>query len=288
MYKAIIHKKEFGVTTLYKWGLEKDIIYGPYNSRRYGWALGINILPVNKKVCSMNCTYCQYGWTSGPPSPEDISLFPSPPIIEKYVEASLSILENGLQTPKSILICGNGEPTLHPLFTEVVQRIITLRDKVTPSTPIVCMTNGTELAALEICKTLSLVDEVVIKVDASDCALMRKINIPWRPHCIEYLISNSLRIPNRVVQSCFVTGCVNNTPCEAISKWIEVVREINPLYAQVYTIDRQPPHHKVLPVEDEILEEIANRLNRETNIPVMWYKSKSYNEEFIVKLGSAS
>ncbi|MBI4231942.1 radical SAM protein [Candidatus Peregrinibacteria bacterium] len=271
--------------SLHKWGLEKGIIYGPYRSRRYGWALGINILPPNKKVCSMNCTYCQYGWTPGAPSPEDISLSPSPPLVEKYVEASLALLGKGLQMPQSILICGNGEPTLHPKFTDIVKRIVALRDKITPSIPIICVTNGTELANLDICKTLTLLDEVAIKLDAGDCDLTRKINIPWRPHCTEYLIGYSLRIPNRVIQSCFVTGCVNNTGSEAISEWVEVVRRINPLYAQVYTIDRQPPNSKVLPVEEEKLEEIANRLNRETNIPAKWYKSKSYNEKFVAKSG---
>lgn len=41
--------------------LQPRIIYGPILSRRLGRSLGINLLPVNRKVCSFNCVYCQYG-----------------------------------------------------------------------------------------------------------------------------------------------------------------------------------------------------------------------------------
>ena len=44
--------------------LEKGILYGPVDSRRYGRSLGINLMPREYKVCSFNCMYCHYGLTS--------------------------------------------------------------------------------------------------------------------------------------------------------------------------------------------------------------------------------
>ena len=43
--------------------LHQGIVYGPVHSRRLGLSLGINVLPRHQKVCTFNCSYCQYGWT---------------------------------------------------------------------------------------------------------------------------------------------------------------------------------------------------------------------------------
>ena len=43
--------------------LVADVVYGPFESRRLGSSLGVNVLPFNVKVCAFNCNYCQCGWT---------------------------------------------------------------------------------------------------------------------------------------------------------------------------------------------------------------------------------
>ena len=40
-----------------------EIIFGPVKSRRLGISLGINLLPVDAKVCSFDCLYCECGRT---------------------------------------------------------------------------------------------------------------------------------------------------------------------------------------------------------------------------------
>ena len=40
-----------------------SIVFGPVRSRRLGVSLGINLLPLSRKVCSYNCIYCECGWT---------------------------------------------------------------------------------------------------------------------------------------------------------------------------------------------------------------------------------
>ncbi|MDD2192389.1 MAG: radical SAM protein, partial [Bacteroidales bacterium] len=42
--------------------LFEDIIFGPIKSRRLGNSLGLNLLPVHKKLCNFNCVYCECGW----------------------------------------------------------------------------------------------------------------------------------------------------------------------------------------------------------------------------------
>jgi len=64
--------------------LQPRIIYGPILSRRLGRSLGINLLPVNRKVCSFNCVYCQYGEGKVDDSGKNFNDFPS---VSKVLDA---------------------------------------------------------------------------------------------------------------------------------------------------------------------------------------------------------
>ena len=44
--------------------LYPDIIYGPVHSRRLGLSLGVNLLPLQSKICSFDCIYCECGWNA--------------------------------------------------------------------------------------------------------------------------------------------------------------------------------------------------------------------------------
>ena len=99
--------------------LQSGIIYGPILSRRLGRSLGINLLPAKRKVCSFDCVYCQYGYT------HDLNLhpmraeLPKPPEVFEAVEAAL-------KKPRSmdyLTFSGNGEPTIHPDFPEIVRGV---------------------------------------------------------------------------------------------------------------------------------------------------------------------
>jgi wyosine [tRNA(Phe)-imidazoG37] synthetase (radical SAM superfamily) len=41
-----------------------QIIFGPIHSRRLGLSLGVNLLPVDAKICSFNCIYCECGFNT--------------------------------------------------------------------------------------------------------------------------------------------------------------------------------------------------------------------------------
>ena len=112
-------------------GLQKGIIYGPVGSRRLGRSLGINLSPTAYKVCSFNCVYCHYGWTKDLTS--DLKAYaedlPNPKAVEDELRAALVRLE---PPPQYITFSGNGEPTLHPAFEEIVARVAVVRDENAP------------------------------------------------------------------------------------------------------------------------------------------------------------
>ena len=47
--------------------LYNDIIFGPVRSRRLGLSLGVNLLPVESKLCSFVCISCACGWNAAHP-----------------------------------------------------------------------------------------------------------------------------------------------------------------------------------------------------------------------------
>ena len=49
--------------------MPRTYTYGPFNSRRLGLSLGINILS-NHKICTFNCVYCEIGATEQLVSPK--------------------------------------------------------------------------------------------------------------------------------------------------------------------------------------------------------------------------
>jgi hypothetical protein len=110
--------------------LHEGIVYGPVKSRRLGRSLGINLLPPHLKLCTFNCTYCQYGWTHQPKRGSMAAeAWPSPLTVSKALVAALKHLEAQGERLDRVTLAGHGEPTLHPQFAEVVAGLRRVRDE---------------------------------------------------------------------------------------------------------------------------------------------------------------
>ena len=105
--------------------LFNNIIYGPIKSRRLGTSLGVELMPLDHKLCTFNCVYCECGWN------EPVS-HPQLPTREQVREALEKKLKEGLQLDV-ITFSGNGEPTLHPDFLGIIEDTITLRNQYCPN-----------------------------------------------------------------------------------------------------------------------------------------------------------
>ncbi|MGC9357838.1 MAG: radical SAM protein, partial [Anaerolineae bacterium] len=141
--------------------LESGVIYGPVRSRRLGISLGINVLPLRRKVCSFDCVYCHYGPTVVPTLSPDESEFPGVPEIVAAVERALR------RTPHvdSLTFSGNGEPTLHPYFRDVVLGVRRLRDRLNPQARISLFSNATMAHLPQIREALAHLDAPIMKLD---------------------------------------------------------------------------------------------------------------------------
>lgn len=248
--------------TLVERGLFPTLVYGPVRSRRLGLSLGINPLPLDEKLCSFNCPYCQFGWTGnfvGDAAEVSEGAFPSPKDVSSALEEALEGLASKGTFVDSLTFAGNGEPTLHPKFPELVDSAASIRDRLMPGSKLSVLTNGSTVHRSEVLDALNRLDDRIVKLDAGDAETIGDVNIPHRSFDLERMISHIPRLTDCVLQSMFVEGRVDNTSDDVVARWISRVGQINPLSVQVYTLDRIPADRGLIPVDRERLRSIARR-----------------------------
>ena len=244
--------------------LQPGIIYGPVLSRRLGRSLGINILPTTQKVCSFNCIYCQYGYTSRytlKPDPLDL------PTISDIIHA----VEKALKKPRTIdnlTFSGNGEPTLHPDFPEIVKAVKELRDRFRPSAKLVLLSNASTIINPKINEIFSLIDTPMLKLDAGDEETLRKINQPVASISFHDITVEMKRIRPPVIQSVLIDGAVSNIHNESYEAWAKAVASIHPQIVHIYSTERPTPLTDVKRVSPQILIKIKDDLQTRFDLRV--------------------
>jgi wyosine [tRNA(Phe)-imidazoG37] synthetase (radical SAM superfamily) len=240
--------------------LQQGILYGPVRSRRLGLSLGLNILPDEIKVCSLNCRYCQYGWTGLLSIHPDMfaGYLPSRRDVREVLEAKLRGLAKAGTPPDTITFSGNGEATLHPEFPEMAGDVAALRDALAPSSRTAILSNATTVHREEIRRALSLLDDPVLKLDAGLEETFRKLNGPVKGVEFHRMLEGLGALGKRaILQSMFVTGGVDNSGDDEVSAWVGRLRAIGPRFVQIYTLDRGPADGGLLPVSADRLRAIA-------------------------------
>lgn len=250
--------------------LYQDIIVGPIKSRRLGISLGINLLPLDRKFCNFDCLYCECGLGDM----KGISKFPRPAQIKEALDAKLqALLAEGVR-PDVLTFAGNGEPTLHPDFPNIVEEVIALRDRLMPQAKLSVLSNSSRIDKAEIRAALLKVDNNILKLDSALESTVQLLNRPVKnsysiQQRIEYM---QLFKGKLIVQSLFVRGnylgkSIDNTSEQEIAAWIEALRKIAPQSVMIYTIDRETPIQSLEKISLSELEKIAKRLKAETGIP---------------------
>jgi wyosine [tRNA(Phe)-imidazoG37] synthetase (radical SAM superfamily) len=245
--------------------LHEGVVYGPVRSRRLGRSLGINLTPANTKLCSFNCTYCQYGW-SQPSRGEDrrsLERWPSPQVVVRAVSRALRTFAAKGESIDRLTLAGHGEPTMHPRFAEVVDALRVLRDKVVPGVPIAVLSNASTLERGDVRSALATIDERYMKLDAGDTKLLRTVNGSTMP--VETIIQGLVALKHIVVQAMFVkdrTGRIDNATDLSVINWVVALQQIKPAAVHIYTIDRAPAWPYLQAVSVARLQEIANQVRR--------------------------
>lgn len=239
-------------------------IFGPIHSRRLGVSLGVNLSPVDGKICSFDCLYCEAGYnsqgsgTSGLPKREDV---------RELLEKKLSAMKEEGKGPDVITFSGNGEPTLHPDFPGIIADTLSLRDKYFPEAKVSVLTNSTRIFDDEVAKALLKVDNNILKLDSAVEKTMKLID---RPNSPEFTVSKVVESLTRfkgtgIIQTMFLRGehngePIDNTTDEEIEALIGAYRRISPREVMIYSLDRSTPEEKLIKIERAEMEKIAERI----------------------------
>jgi wyosine [tRNA(Phe)-imidazoG37] synthetase (radical SAM superfamily) len=243
-----------------------SVVFGPVHSRRLGVSLGINLLPTDYKYCSFNCIYCECGWTKI--REIDKVEFPPAVLVKEYLGKKLREMQQNNELPDAISFAGNGEPTLHPEFAEIIDITIELRNKYSPQSKIAVLSNATMLDIPEVVTALKKVDLNILKLDAGTEDTYKKINQPLNDLSLAEIVTNLKQFTsNLIIQTLFIRGNYNknqidNTTEEEVNAWLKYIEELKPMRVMIYPIARSTPAGNLEKVSWKELEGIAEKVKK--------------------------
>lgn len=244
-------------------------IFGPVHSRRLGVSLGINLLPADGKCCSFDCIYCECGFNHDFVPKQKM---PTREEVRTALETQLIEMQKSGLTPNVLTFAGNGEPTLHPQFAEIIDDAISLRDKHFPEAKVSVLTNATQIIRQPVFDALCKVDNNICKLDTISADYIQHIDRPNGSFDVNRIIERLKEFGSRcVIQTMFMKGeydgqSVDNTSDEFVQPWLKTIGEIQPREVMIYTIDRETPAHELKKALPEVLDAIGAQV-RELGIP---------------------
>lgn len=242
-----------------------DLVFGPLKSRRLGVSLGINLLPHAGKICSFECIYCECGWTQKPAVEAHL---PKREDIYAALESKLRELKGTQLEPESLTFSGNGEPTLHPQFAEIIDDVIELRNKYCPKAVVSVLTNGTMAGKKDVFEALCKIDNNIIKLDGGTQQCIEDIDQPKVAYNLEEYVKHLQKFNgNLTIQTLFLRGkhngkVIDNTTPEEVEAWLRHLCIIKPRLVMMYVIERATPEKNLEKISKAELEAIAEKVNK--------------------------
>ena len=243
--------------------LYDNIIFGPIRSRRLGLSLGVNLLPVESKLCSFDCIYCECGWND---EHRGKRRFNAREDVRDMLEETLQKMVAEGTPPDVITFAGNGEPTMHPDFENIIADTIALRDKHCPEAKVSVLSNATQIHREDVRRALLRVDNNILKLDSAFDDTVQLVNKPQGAYTVARTVELLKAFEgNFILQTMFLRGeylgkRVDNTTEEEVTAWLELVAEMRPTQVMVYSLDRDTPCQTLEKVEKDELREIAARV----------------------------
>jgi len=172
------------------------------------------------------------------------------------------------QLPDVLTFAGNGEPTSHPHFAEIIDDTIRLRDQYCPNAKVCVLSNSTMIHRPEVHNALMRVDDNILKLDTVDPIYINKVDRPTGSYDVHQIIEHMKAFNGHIIiQTMFMRGelspsslNVDNTGEEFVGPWLEVVKQIKPQQVMVYTIDRETPAQGLEKASREQLDAIRDRV----------------------------
>jgi wyosine [tRNA(Phe)-imidazoG37] synthetase (radical SAM superfamily) len=233
-----------------------NTIFGPINSRRFGSSLGIDLSPVLKQ-CNFDCLYCE--------------LAPSATVNKQSQTIDIATIVKELKehlndTIDVITLTANGEPTLYPELSKLIDEI----DKIKKNTQTLILTNSASLVDEKVFSALLKLDQVKLSLDAISPDIFKKIDRPHNNIIVEDIVKKVIDFSKIYSGKLFIEILfvheLNDTKSE-IKKLNDVLLQIDANRIDLGTIDR-PPAYPVVGISYRELYEISLMFDSELPIHI--------------------
>ena len=224
-------------------------LFGPVPSRRLGMSLGVDLVP--KKVCSLNCVYCEVGHTS------KLTTNRMEYIPYNKVIAELKDYFNNNPDPDYITFSGSGEPTLNSRIGDVLQFIKHEKPKI----PVAVLTNGTLLYDKQVRSELMDADVVLPSLDAATESAFQKINRPAKELTMDKYIQGLVDFRKEYTGQIWLEVFIlpeYNTSVEDLKALKKAFMQIKPDEIQLNTLDRPGTVKDLSPANKDSLQKIVD------------------------------
>lgn len=263
--------------------LNQRYVYWVISQRAGGMSIGVNMNP--NQLCNFDCLYCEVDRSRKHRSSGHVNL----EIMFEELQKTLRLVHTGalrelgchdvppdLLELKEVALSGDGEPTLCPNFSGVVEVIANLRElEIFPHFKLVLITNGSGLHTPEVRSGLARMerhDEVWAKLDAGTQEYMDLVNQPEVG--LEFILNNILQLAKRrpvIIQSLFAE--INGTPPpdKEIEEYAQRLLELKQAGAniplvQIYSAHRPAVREDVAHLPLRTLSAIAKRVREVTGL----------------------
>jgi wyosine [tRNA(Phe)-imidazoG37] synthetase (radical SAM superfamily) len=204
-------------------------IFGPVPSRRLGMSLGIDLVP--KKVCSLDCVYCEVGKTT------KLTIDRKEYVKFDKIKEELIHYFDSNPDPDYLTFSGSGEPMLNIYIGEILHFV----KQIKPNIPVAILTNGTLLYDKNVRNAIRDANVVLPSLDAATEGVFKRINRPDKDlkieRCIEGLIEFRKEYRGAIWLETFILPGYNDTENELI-ELKKAILKIRPDKVQLNTLDR--------------------------------------------------
>jgi wyosine [tRNA(Phe)-imidazoG37] synthetase (radical SAM superfamily) len=252
---------------------EPNYLFGPVASRRLGLSLGVDVIPY--KVCTLDCVYCEVGRTTQK-TVERQAYVPIHTIVAQLKRR----INQGLHAD-CISLCGSGEPTLHTGLGDLIDQIRQLT-----TIPVAIITNSTLLHRADVRRDCAKADIVVPSLDAATAQAYQAIN---RPHpdlhanqLIQGLECFRQEYTGKIWLELFFSDPFN-TDTENIKAIHRALGRVKPDKVQLNTAVRPTADTGVVPLTEQRLLDIAQKLDSQCEILASFSKESVVAEQSVPK-----
>ncbi|TKJ22302.1 MAG: hypothetical protein CEE43_07050 [Promethearchaeota archaeon Loki_b32] len=248
----------------------REYTYGPFQSRRLGLSLGVNVL-ANYKLCTFNCVYCEIGLTekNNLVSPKHRINLPPSPHFNKELKSILRYVPH----LNSITFGYNGEPTLNENLLDFLKIATIVRkelDWIGEKPILTLFTNSSTLYFDEIRERVNKFELVLAKFDVANDQDFERTNRPhYETQSIESIIESLIKLKREMpkehklaIQSLIFNSYkkdfISNNNSRNVLDLAYALKRIKPDIVQIYSNARIPAEYFVFAIDDERKREIAS------------------------------